>query len=225
VLSLALLARVAEASPLLTVSGLLSDPSNSSIVGSLPAPDAPLFGSDFDIANNVAVYAFTGAAAATVSFESKGSAVGDVNPSFTLSMGGSPAVLIFLASDCARALSTSGDFVDSVPRSAGDYFIAMGALGNGSYAEQLDSGTLSDGFVGLGQPSMLGWYSCELAVADYVVTERVPEPATVSLLGLRLMAIARRRALRNRTTWPHPTCPTPSTLASTTLPPSKGDHR
>jgi hypothetical protein len=176
VLSFAFLVRVAEASPLLTVSGFLNDPSNPNLVGSFRAPEAPLFGSDVDIADNVAVYALTSLAPDTVTFESKGFAVAGVDPYFTRFMGGSPAAATFLASNYAQAFLTRGDFVVSVPHFAGDYFIAMGAFANMSCAGNVGSGTLSEGFVGLGQPGLLGSYYYELAVTDGVVTEPVPGP-------------------------------------------------
>ena len=190
VFCLGVLAGVAEATPVLTMNGYLNDAGNVDLVGSGPAPDAPLFGSDFDIANNVAIRAFTLAAASTVTFDSNGYDAGGVDPYFTLFEGATPSTATFIASNYAQAFSTGGDFVISLALAPGDYFVALGAFANESLAENLGGGTLADGFTGLGFGS-LGTYYYELDVTSDAATP-VPEPSTLTMLGLALVAGARR---------------------------------
>jgi len=197
--SLALLGGAAQAAPLLTVSGFLNDAGNANLVGSGPAPDPPLFGNDFDIANNVAVYALAVAAPATVTFDSNGFAAGGVDPYFTLFQGSLPATATFLASNFVQAFSTGGDFLISLALAGGDYFVAIGAFANESFAENSGGGTLSDGFIGLGQPGLLGTYFYALEVTSDAVPPPppLPEPSSLLLLVLGLAAVARARRLRD----------------------------
>jgi len=191
---------VAGAAPLLTLSGFLNDQANTSLVGSGSAPDAPLFGDDVEVSNNVAVYALTVGSAATVTFDSNGFDAGGLDPYFTLFAGNDPVTATVLTSNFAQAFSAGGDFLISLPLAAGDYLFAIGAFANMSLAENLGAGTLADGFVALGQPDLLGSltpYYYELAVTD----DRrppVPEPSVLALLGAGGLALAGLR-VRSRT--------------------------
>lgn len=186
----------AHATPLVTVSGFLDDSSNASLIGSGAFPDPPLFGNDFEIANNVALYALTLATPAAVTFDSNGFAAGGVDPYFTLFQGSSAPAATFLASNFAQAFSTGGDFLISLALAAGDYFMAIGAFANMSLAENLGIGTLGDGFIGLGEPAFLGTTYYELVVtADGSAppSSEVPEPSSLLLLSSGIAAFTRRR--------------------------------
>lgn len=184
----------ANAAVLLDVSGFLNDPGNAHLVGSGPAPDGPLFTDDFDIANNVAVYALTLVSPAAVTFESLGFAAGGVDPYFTLFAGATPAVATFVASNFGQAFGAGGDFLITLPLVAGDYLLALGAFANMSFAENLGAGTFADGFIGLGEPDVLGNSYYRLNVRT--TTGDVPEPTMAALLAAGLgMLVLRRAAL------------------------------
>lgn len=185
-LALALAASVAGAS---TLSGNLGDSGNSALVGSdLGAPD---FTDANSVANNVALYTFTVAHAGTVDIVSTGFAGGGVDPYFTLFTGSGNSAT-FLDSNYAQATSTGGDFTWTGSLGVGTYEIALGAFENMSFAENLGSGTLGDGFIFLGDPNSLG-------SGDYSLTlsTPVPEPTSAWLLAVGL-AVVGTRAWRGR---------------------------
>jgi hypothetical protein len=193
-LTLVLLASIARAT---TLSGYLDDPGNANLIGS--DLGTPLFTDDFEIANNVALYALLVPTAATVTFDSNGFDAGGVDPYFTLFQGSTPATAIFFESNYDQAFSTGGDFLISLVLPAGDYFVALGAFANMSFAENLGIGTLDDGFIGLGVPDpiLLGSYYYELDIASSSVAP-VPEPSSSLLLVAALVALARYSASRRR---------------------------
>ena len=167
-----------------TFSGNLGDPGNAALVGSdLGAPD---FSDANAIADNVALYAFTISVGGTVSIASSGFAGGGVDPYFTL-FTGSGDTATFLDSNYAQATSTGGDFSWSGALAAGTYEIALGSFENESFAENLGSGTLGDGFTFLGDPNSLGSGAYALAL-----TTPVPEPSSTLLMGVCLVALALR---------------------------------
>ncbi len=137
------------------------------------------------VANNVALYTFT-TLGGTVSVVSTGFAGGGVDPYFTLFSGSGPAATLF-DSNYVQATSTGGDFTWSGTLAAGTYEIALGAFENMSFAENLGTGTLGDGFTALGDPNSLhdGGYSLNL-------TTPVPEPSGTLLLAVGLAALATR---------------------------------
>jgi hypothetical protein len=167
-----------------TLSGNLGDPGNAALVGSdLGAPD---FTDDNAIANNVALYTFSVDHAGTVDIVSTGFAAGGVDPYFTLFMGSGNTATV-LDSNYVQATTTGGDFSWSGALGVGSYEIALGAFENLSFAENLGSGTLGDGFIQLGDPSSLGDGSYALTL-----TTPVPEPGGGWMLALGLAAIGTR---------------------------------
>jgi hypothetical protein len=172
-----------------TYSGFVNDPANAALVGSDLGP--ALFGDDNEIANNVALYNMLVPVSGTVGFISKGFAAGGVDPYFTLFQGSGPAAT-FLGSNYDQAFSTGGDFTLSYALTAGTYTVALGTFANISFAENLGTGTLGDGFSGLGVPDSLGRSYYELAV-----NTPVPEPSTLLLLGAGLAGmVACRKKMR-----------------------------
>ncbi len=181
--ALALAATLAGAST--TLSGNLGDAGNAALVGSdLGAPD---FTDDNAIANNVALYVFSTVVGGTVSVVSTGFAGGGVDPYFTL-FSGSGSTATFYDSNYAQATTTGGDFTWTGTLAAGTYEIALGSFENMSFAENLGSGTLGDGFIGLGDPNSLGNGSYSLNL-----TTPVPEPSGMGLMAVGLAALAARR--------------------------------
>ena len=185
----AALAAMACAAGAATLSGNLGDPGNAALVGSdLGAPD---FTDVNAIADNVALYPFMVTYAGTVSIVSTGFAAGGVDPYFTL-FTGSGSSATFLDSNYAQAISTGGDFTWAGTLAAGSYEIALGAFENLSFAENLGSGTLGDGFIQLGDPNSVFDGSYKLTL-----TTPIPEPSQAWLLALGVAALAARR-LRGR---------------------------
>ena len=167
-----------------TLSGNLGDAGNGALVGSdLGAPD---FTDANAIADNVALYTFNVTVAGTVDIVSTGFAAGGVDPYFTL-FDGSGDTATFRDSNYAQAISTGGDFAWTGTLGVGSYEIALGSFENMSFAENLGSGTLGDGFIFLGDPNSLGNGSYSLTL-----TTPVPEPAGTWLMGIGLAVIATR---------------------------------
>lgn len=169
--ALALLGAGAAASAAtFTFSGNLGNAANTALVG--VDLGAPSFASVYDIANNTAIYRFTVATAGTVVFATADGAAG-VDPYFSLFKGGTNAATFVDSS----YFQPAGDFTMSMTLAAGTYTVALGAFDNFSFAENYGSGTLADGFIGLGEPDSVrnGFYSLQ-------VTTPVPEPTTAALL-------------------------------------------
>ena len=186
-----------------TYEGYLNDTSNAALVSS--DLTAPIFSSDSDVANNVAIYSLNIASAGSVSFESVGFALGGIDPYFTLFQGnGSSATL--LGSNYDNAFSGSGgDFTLTYNLSAGKYMLAIGTFANLSFAENNPTtGTLADGFTGLGtayslgaDPSRLGYYNLVVKTSE---VSSVPEPTSALLLMIGLTGLMiRKRAKQGLT--------------------------
>jgi hypothetical protein len=175
----------------LTFSGYLNDPANAHLVASDLGP--ALFGDDFEIANNVALYQLVVEVAGDATIESTGFAAGGVDPYFTV-FSGTGLDATFLLSNFETAFSTGGDFTLTAPLPAGSYTVATGTFANLSFAENGGFGTLGDGFTGFGSPMFVGsgFYELTVTTADPVA---VPEPSSMTLLA---MALAGAAALRRR---------------------------
>ena len=171
-----------------SLSGNLGDAGNGALVSS--DLGAPNFVDSPSIANNVALYTFTTSISGLVSLVSAGFAAGGVDPYFSL-FSGSGASATFLDSNYAQAFSTGGDFGYSAVLAAGTYEVAIGAFANMSFAENLGTGTLGDGFIALGDPNALhdGSYAVTL-------TTPVPEPGASALLLFGLVALTTLKARR-----------------------------
>jgi len=171
-----------------TLSGHFNDHANSVLVGS-DLGDA-LFEDD-EIAKNVALYSLYIPVAGSVSFHSNGFFSGGADPYFTLFAGtGNSAT--FLGSNYDQAFSAGGDFDLSFVLSAGNYMVAMSVFANMSLAENYNSGSLADGFSGMGVPDCLGnsYYELGITLPD---SQTVPEPCTLLLMGAGLAGITGMR--------------------------------
>jgi hypothetical protein len=160
-----------------TYSGALDDPTNQALVGS--DLGAAQFGSDWDVAGNLAIYTFVVTATEQVVFDSADASLGGVVPYFSIFAGtGSGATFVDSNYD------TAGDDFHLVESLAlGTYTLVLGVNQNLSFAENYGAGTLGDGFTGIGDPSQLG-----NAHYEFSVTTPVPEPAAGWLAGLGLAA-------------------------------------
>jgi len=170
-----------------TLSGDLGNPANVALVAS--DMTSPRFTDDFDVANNVALYALHVAVAGTVSFAGTGFPGGGIDPYFSLFRGTDPATATLLDSNYFNAFSIGGDFVNNDLLAVGDYTVAIGVFANMSFAENLGTGFLADGFVGLGSPGALGdgSYTLTITLPDGG-GGTVPEPGGGSLVLMALLA-------------------------------------
>jgi hypothetical protein len=153
-----------------TFKGYLNNSANSALKNTYAAPPylgLPLFGNDWDIANNVAIYNLSIPVRSTVTFRSTGYAAGGSDPYFAL-FRGSGDTATFLTSNYTQAFSTGGDFVFSYALGAGNYMVAMGAFANESFAENNGSGTLGNGFTSLGVPDFLRNYFYRLEITGII---------------------------------------------------------
>jgi hypothetical protein len=201
-LALAALAQGAAFAQTSTLSGSLADSNNSALVWS--DLTAARFGTEDDIAQNVALYSMVVGTASLVTIASTGYAAGGVDPYFTL-LSGAGTSATFLASNYDQVFfGSGGDFIYSGLLGAGTYQIALGTSANMSFAENLDL-TLADGFIFLGETYSLRNYTYELTVSvEAGGVTPVPEPSIYLLLGLGLLPIggwtARRASDRRATT-------------------------
>ena len=181
----------------ITLSGFLNDPGNGALRGSGIAPSPPAFIDEFDVANNVAVYAFTVPVGGTVTFDSNGVAAGGADPYFTLFTGGGDSATVLGSNYDQAFFGGGGDFLLSFALAAGDYQVAMGVFANESFAENLGVGTLGDGFIGLGEPDWLGsaFYELVITVPDRPPPP-VPEPGPLALLLLGTLLVPGVRKVR-----------------------------
>jgi hypothetical protein len=142
-----------------TFSGFFNDKDNTSLRNTYLDDSgshlgSPLFGNDWEIAGNVALYEFSIPAQRNVTFRSTGYAAGGADPYFILFKGfGNEAT--FLQSNYTQAFSAGGDFVLSLHLDAGHYTVVMGVFANESFSENYGSGKLGDGFTSLGVPDYL----------------------------------------------------------------------
>jgi hypothetical protein len=175
-----------------TYSGNLGDAANRALVAS--DLSTALFTDDLATANNVALYALTVPYGGSTSFVSTGFALGGADPYVTIFTGVNRVSASFLESNYLHAFSVGGDFTLAMTLAPGEYTVAIGVFANQSFAENLGSAFLADGFTGLGGPAYFGSgdYALTIALPDAAV---VPEPSTglLILTGVCLFACARRR--------------------------------
>ncbi len=175
-----------------TFTGRLDDNTDAHLVGS-PGLTAPQFGSDYDIANNVALWTFNVATSGLIAIGSTSYSAGGIDAYLTVFLGtGNNATYV------GSGISADGleDFNFALSLLAGDYTLAIGAFANQSFADN-SGGTLADGFIGLGEPGSLGSGTYIVSVSTDVVVNPVPEPDAASLafiaLGFAAWGTSRRR--------------------------------
>ena len=189
--------RNALAGAALALAGICADAASVDYSGSLGDSGNPyLFGSDrgapdFTDApyNNVALYQVDVTQAGTLTISSAGFGDGHLDPYVTLFSGADHgAVFVGSAQD---------DFSWSLPVAAGWYWVAIGDWENFSFAENLGSGTLADGFIGIGDPNYYADGAYSVTVSLDTGTPPIPEPSPSALLALGLVALG-TRAWRGR---------------------------
>ena len=180
--ALALAASAAGATASVTYAGSLADPANPYLYArDLGLPD---FTDDVAIANNVALYQLHLTQAGTLTITSGSYGAGGIDPYVTL-FSGSDMSAVFVG-------SAIDDFSWSSPEAAGWYWVAIAEWDNYSFAENLGTGTLGDGFIGLGQAGYLGDGTYSVTVSLDTGLPAVPEPSPAWLLGAGLAALAAR---------------------------------
>ncbi|MBL0151750.1 MAG: DVUA0089 family protein [Ideonella sp.] len=180
-----------------TFSGKLDDATNTALVAS----DLGIaqFSDERAKANNVAMYALTVPVGGSVGFTSTGYSAGGIDPYFTLFRGIYSATATFVASNYIHALALGGDFTQTETLSAGDYTVAIGTFENLSFAENLGSGFMADGFIGLGGAGYFGDGSYMLTVT-LPDSQTAPEPEGASLtLTAALAAVLASRRRKSQT--------------------------
>jgi hypothetical protein len=186
-------------------------PTTTSYVGTLADPQ------------DAALIEFTVAVAGTVNFQTWGFgggvngagtsiAAGGFDPYLSL-FSGTGAGATFLASNedgaCPPGNTVSGLCRDSTLSqllAAGDYTLAVTLTGNMSFAENLGSGTLGDGFIGVFTPDffnnelqvmLTGDYAVDITTDAASTTGTVPEPQGLTLMVAALLAgVAAKRRRR-----------------------------
>ncbi len=161
-----------------TFSGNLGDAANAALVAS--DLSAAQFTDDQATANNVALYALHVLVGSNASFTSTGFALGGIDPYFSIFSGIDPSSATWLESNYLYAQTVGGDFTMDVALAPGDYTVAIGVYSNLSFAENLGSGFLADGFIGLGDARYLGdgAYALTVTLLDELT---VPEPGSALL--------------------------------------------
>ena len=176
----------------ITLSGSFNAAGNAALVWSNLG--SPVFGDDGDVANNVALYDLLIPYGGIVEFESTGYSSGGAEPYFSLFSGSlaSTSTASFVLSNYVDPYI---DFDVSTVLGAGSYVVALGVWENESFAENLGTGTLGDGFIFLGGPGLLGNYSynVEVTLPDDP-GHPVPDPGgTLLLMSLGLMGCSAMR--------------------------------
>ncbi len=161
-----------------TFSGNLGNSANSALVAS--DLSAAQFTDDQATANNVALYALHVLVGSNANFTSSGFALGGMDPYFSIFSGTDPGIATWLESNYLHAQTLGGDFSMDVALAPGDYTVAIGVYSNLSFAENLGSGFLADGFIGLGGARYLGdgAYALTVTLLDELT---VPEPGSAML--------------------------------------------
>ncbi len=192
---LGLMASATSPAQTLNYGGNFGDPTNAALIGSDSA--GPSFTDAGAEANNVALYDLVVPVTETVSIVSTSFAAGGADPYLTLFQG-SGAAATFFDSNYDQAFSTGGDLDYSATLAKGSYEVALGVFANLSFAENYGSGTLADGFTGLGDPGSLGNGSYAVKVTLGSGTAAAPEidpseagGALALLLGMLLVARGR----------------------------------
>lgn len=191
---LATIGSAAVAAPLF-FSGRIDHPNNTALVGSDLGPAS--FTNAFESANNVALHTFTITTGGHYDLTSTGVAAGGVDPYVTI-FSGLGAGATFFASNFDNAFSVGGDFTLPLLLAAGDYTLAVGAFANLSFAENLGTGTLGDGFTGLGTPASLDDGPYEITIDAGTGPVSVPEPAAPALCLAAMAAMGAARGRRRR---------------------------
>lgn len=183
-----------------TLSGALNDAANSALVAS--DFSAAQVADPLVAVNNVALYALLVATGGNITIRSTGHALGGVDPYVSLFSGTDRASAGFVVSNYDNAFAFGGDFSLSAALAPGAYTVAIGAFANLSFAENLGSGVLADGFIGLGDARFLGdgSYAIHITLPD---GGTVPEPSS-AVLGLTVAWAAAWASRRRQTRAPTP---------------------
>jgi hypothetical protein len=180
-----------------TYDGNFGDAANTALVGS--DLGSASFTDPNAVSNNVALYSFSVPVTETISITSTSFAAGGANPYLTLFQGSGGAATFF-DSNYNQAFSTGGDLDYSATLTKGSYELALGVFANLSFAENYGSGTLADGFTGLGDPGSLGngSYAVQVSMNSTTPPASAPEIDPASAVGGLTLLIGAVLALRGR---------------------------